>query len=146
MKKIDDRKLYSYFSIITAVIGLILGIIAYYSILRVEPRVAGYISAADNIQENYTKAYLILRDPQIFGRYENFDAAAQPIKMILKDFDRRVYNREPFTADDKIYLEILLERRTLGSHLTRNTMVFFLLLSLLGLGFCLYERKIAAKG
>jgi hypothetical protein len=143
MKNINDRPLYFYFSVITLAIALVCGLIAYHSMLSVEPRVEKLIAERENITENYTKAYRILRNPQVFARYENFDAVAQPVKMILKDFDRRAYNREPFTAEDRIYLEILLERRALGSRLSRNTMVFFLLLSALGWGFYFYERKTA---
>jgi hypothetical protein len=141
MKKFDDRKLYFYFSIITLVIGIILGLIAFYSILIIEPEIQALLSAEENIPQNYEKAYSMLRDPQIFARYEHFDRVAYPIKNILRDFDNRINEGEAFTADDQLYLEILLERRILGSRLTRNTMIFLFLLSLLGWIFFFYERR-----
>jgi hypothetical protein len=66
------------------------------------------------------------------------------IKGVLKEFDDRVVNGGEFGLRDALYLEILLERRQLGSRLTRNTAVFFALLSLLGWGFFFYERRKAA--
>lgn len=140
MKKINDLPLYWYFSIVTAVIALILSLIAGYSIFMLEPDIKKLLSSKENIDENYKKAYLKLRDPQIFARYENFDAISQPIKMILKDFDKKIYQKEKFIQEDNAYLEILLERRILGSRLTRNSMIFFVLLSILGWGMFFYER------
>jgi hypothetical protein len=141
MKKINDISLYRYFSIVTAVIALILALIAGYSIFKIEPDIKRFLYAKENIDDNYKKAYLLLRDPQIFARYENFDAISQPVKMILKDFDKKTYQNEKFSREDSVYLEILLERRMLGSKLTRNTMIFFLLLSVLGWGIFFYERS-----
>ncbi len=141
MKKFNDRKLYFYFSLITLIIAIILALISYYSILLVEPEIEVLLSARENVGESYREAYAQLRDPQIFARYEHFDRAAFPIKNILEDFNRRIKSGEAFTPDDKIYLEVLLERRMRGSELGRNTTVFFLLLSLLGWIFFLYEMK-----
>ncbi len=140
MIKINDKKLYFYFSIITFILGIILGIIFTYSAFIVEPEIRELLSLEDNINENYKKAYLILRDPQIFARYENFDRKASSIKSILKAYDERINNNENFVANDKIYLERLLDRRERGSLLTRNTMIFFFLLTLLGLIFYFFER------
>lgn len=143
MKKFDDRKLYFYFALITLVIAIILALISYYSILLVEPEIEGLLSVRENVSESYHKAYAKLRDPQLFARYEHYDRAAFPIKNILEDFDRRIKSGEAFTPDDRIYLDVLLERRVRGSELSRNTTVFFLLLSLLGWIFYLYEvRKV----
>lgn len=141
MKKFDDRKLYFYFALITLIIAIILALISYYSILFVEPEIEGLLSARENVSESYREAYAKLRDPQIFARYEHFDRAAFPIKNIMDDFNRRIKGGEAFTPDDKIYLEVLLERRIRGSELGRNTTVFLLLLSLLGWIFYLYEVK-----
>lgn len=141
MKQINDGGLYFYSAIVTAVLAAIMGAVAYYSILHVEPKIRGLIDAREDIGARYRSAYVILRDPQIFARYENFDAAGLPAKTILKDFDKRVYKNEPFTADDRIYLEFLLERRMQGSRLTRGTMVFLALLSILGWGAFFHERK-----
>jgi len=144
MKRINDGRLYFYFAIITTVLAAIMGAIAYYSILLVEPEIRGHIDAKEDVGARYRSAYVMLRDPQIFARYENFDAAGMPAKTILRDFDKRMYKNEPFTADDRIYLEFLLERRMQGSRLTRGTMVFFALLSILGWGAFFHERRKAS--
>jgi len=141
MKKINDTRLYFYFSIITLAVALILGLVAGYSMFRVEPKVSAYLAAEEGVADTYANAYRMLRNPQVFARYENFDAMAMPVKSILRDYDKKMYAGEPFTRDDKIYLEILLERRMSGSGLTRNTAVFFALLSLLGWGFYFFERR-----
>lgn len=144
MKQINDGGLYFYFAITTAVLAAIMGAIAYYSILFVEPEIRGHIDAKEDVGARYRSAYVLLRDPQVFARYENFDAAGLPAKTILRDFDKRMYKNEPFTADDRIYLEFLLERRIQGSRLTRATMLFFALLSVLGWGAFFHERKKAS--
>jgi hypothetical protein len=141
MKKFDDRRLYLYFALITLLIAFILALISYYSILLVEPEIERLLSVKENISESYRQAYSRLRDPQIFARYENFDRASFPIKNILEDFDRRIERGESFTPDDRIYLEVLLERRIQGSKLGRLTVIFFLLLSLLGWVLYLYEVR-----
>ena len=132
MKRIDDRKLYLYFSIITIAIGIILALIFSYSAFIIEPDIEKLLSDEDNIGENYKNAYIMLKDPQIFARYENYDSISRPIESILKVFDKKIDQNDEFEMNDKIYLHILLERRKLGAQLTRNTSVFFLVLSILG--------------
>jgi hypothetical protein len=140
--KINDTRLYLYSSIITLVIAVILGAISYYSILSVEPEARRLLEAGDNVSENYRKAYGILRDPQLFARYENFDRDSRWIRTtVLPYMDNKVFNNRDFTPDEKLYLETLLNRRIQGSILGRNTMVFFLLVSLAGLCFFFYERR-----
>ncbi|HPA70954.1 MAG: hypothetical protein KBA61_17105 [Spirochaetes bacterium] len=140
--KINDTKLYLYSTIVTFVVALILGAVSYYSILKVEPESERLINAQDNFSDSYRKAYAMLRDPQIFARYENFDRESRWIKTtVIPYMDNKIYNSREFTPDEKVYLEALLNRRKQGSVLGRNTMVFFLLISVLGLGFYLYERR-----
>ncbi|TAL34434.1 MAG: hypothetical protein EPN93_11975 [Spirochaetes bacterium] len=141
MRKINDTKLYFYFSIISAGLALVLGLVAAYSLVLVEPRIQERLGAANDIARNYKEAYVMLRDPQIFARYENFDGMSLGIKGVLKEFDDRMVKDGEFGIRDALYLEILLERRELGSRLTRNTAIFFGLLSLLGWGFFFYERR-----
>ncbi len=141
MRKFNDTRMFLYISLVLTLVALLLVPVAYYSIMVVEPEVRSLLEAPEGISGNYKKAYLILRDPHVFARYENFDAAAEPVKAILRDFDRRVYNGDPFVADDRLYLEILFERRILGSRLTRNTVIFFTLLALVSWGVFLYERR-----
>ncbi len=139
--KVNDTKLYLFFSIITLAITIILASISYYSILFVEPEVQRLVNALDNINENYKKAYAILRDPQIFARYENFDRESRWIRTtIIPYMDNKIYYSRDFTPDEKEYLLTLLARRQQGSELGRNTAIFFLLLTLLGFGFYFFER------
>jgi len=74
----------------------------------------------------------MLRKPHIFAGYNRYDEVGAGIEYILKDFDLRVAEKKDFDANDKMYLELLLERRKQGSDLSIKTMVFFVLLSLLG--------------
>ena len=142
MKKINDSKIYLIFTIIVLVLTVLLGAISYYSIFSVEPEIARLLSSDKNVAENYKRAYEQLRNPQIFARYENFDRDAQKIKdNLIPYFDSKISKGEAFTQEEGPYLNTLLERRKQGSVLGRNTMVFFFLLTLLGLGFWLYEKK-----
>ncbi len=139
MKKINDGKLYLYFSTITAVIGIILTIIFAYSTYFVEPEIEGLLEKQDNISDNFRAAYLKLKDPQIFARYENYDSISRPIESIITVFDKKIESGEAFEANDKIYLHVLLERRKMGAQLTRNTFIFFYAISLLGWIFYISE-------
>jgi hypothetical protein len=139
LTSIYDGRLYFYFTLVTLVIALALGATSYYSILFVEPEIARHLDAAENIEENYARAYKRLADPQIFARYENFDDGGR-IKNIMIDFDKKIGSGGKFIRDDRVYLEVLLERRKMGSLLGRNTMAFFFLLALLGAGFFVFEK------
>jgi len=140
--KINDTKLYLYFTFITLVVALAVGAPSYYSILKVEPEARRLVNASDNFSENFRKAYALLRDPQIFARFENFDREARWIRTtVIPYMDNKIYNSRDFTPDEKIYLDTLLARRVQGSELGRNTAIFFLLLAVTGLAFFLYERR-----
>lgn len=141
MKIINDSKLYLYFTLISFIIGILLLLIYSYSAFIVEPEIKKLISSEDNIDENYKKAFIKLKDPQIFARYENFDRISIPIKTIIKVYDAKIEANEAFVRNDVVYLQILLDRRLLGSQLTKNTTIFFFLLALLGAAFYLFERK-----
>lgn len=141
MRKINDSKLYFYFILITLVIGILLGLIFSYSAFFVEPEIKELLSNEENIGESYKNAFSKLKNPQIFARYENFDRAAARIKTIIQVYDEKIKNNSPFNINDKRYLEILLERREMGALLTRNTMIFFFCLSVLGLIFYIYELR-----
>ncbi len=144
--KVNDTKLYLFFSIITLAITITLASISYYSILIVEPEVQRLINAQDNINENYRKAYAILRKPQIFARYEHFDRESRWIRTtIIPYMDNKIYYSRDFTPDEKDYLLTLLARRQQGSELGRNTAIFFLLLTLLGFRFYFFERYKVGK-
>lgn len=141
MKKINDSKLYFYFIIITFAIGILLGLVFSYSAFLVEPEIRNFLSSEDNINENYRKAFIELKNPQIFARYENFDQTGMRIKIIIQVYNEKIEKNILFDKNDKRYLELLLERREMGALLTRNTMIFFFLLSVLGLIFYVYEAK-----
>jgi hypothetical protein len=59
--------------------------------------------------------------------------------------DKMVFEKNEIPRDYRVYLNILLERRMLGSRLGRNTMIFFFMISLVGCGFWLLERRNARK-
>ncbi|MCU0821290.1 MAG: hypothetical protein MUC95_02310 [Spirochaetes bacterium] len=139
MKKINDVKLYLYFSIITAAIGIILTLTYAYSAYMVEPDIEALLEKQDNISENYKAVYLKLKDPQIFARYENYDSISRPIESIITVFDKKITDNEAFEENDRIYLHILLERRKMGALLTRNTFIFFYAISVLGWIFFISE-------
>jgi hypothetical protein len=141
MTKINDGKLYLYFSIIVFGLGVILALVFLYSACIVEPEIRGLLSNEENIDVNLKQAYIKLKDPQIFARYQNFDNTAMPIKNIIQVYDKKIAGSEPFEKNDKIYLQLLMDRRELGSGLTRNTMIFFFALTILGMLFYFYELK-----
>lgn len=145
MKRINDSKLYLYFTLITFIIGLLLLLIYSYSAFIVEPEIKKLLSSENNIDENYKKAFMKLKDPQIFARYENFDRISMPIKTIIKVYDAKIETNEAFVRNDAVYLQVLLERRILGAQLTKNTMIFFFMLTLLGIAFYLFERNTNKK-
>jgi len=68
------------------------------------------------------------------------------VRNSLTFFDSKIYTGEPISRDRKVYLEVLLDRRKEGSILGRNTMVYFLLLSLVFWILCIHERREAAQG
>ena len=143
MKKINDRNLYFYFAIVTLLLGILVGGISFYSIKIVEPEVIRLMADESNIDSSYTAAYLMLRDPQVFAQYENFDKRGVLVKKSIIFFDQKIYSKEPITGEDedKLYLEALLKRRQMGSRLGRNTMVFLLLLSTVSWGLYFFERR-----
>jgi hypothetical protein len=171
MKKIDDSKLYFYFALVTLTISIVLGIISFYSILVVEKNIVKLLSANEESDKNFKEAYLLLRDPQIFARYQHFDTeqdlqlsistarrfdleSKESLTKLLGDtypgttvmkairyFDRKIYTGNRIEPDEKKYLEVLLDRRKKGSRLGRNTMIFTLALSLFSFLFYFYERR-----
>ena len=163
MNFVNDSRLYKWFVIVTFVIGVLLGAVSFYSILHVEPKIRTLLDAGSavpavenadeaakkaadaKVSEYFSEAYKMLRDPQIFARYEYFDAIGMPVKSIIKRMDTMVFNKEPIPRDYRVYLNILLERRELGSRLGRNTMIFFFLASFIGCVFWLIERRVARR-
>ncbi len=145
MKKINDANIYLIAAVTTLVIGLVLGVIAFYSILSVEPGVEKLLAAKEDVSRSYKQAYLVLRDPQVFAGYGYFDTEGVAIKNSLGFFDKRIYNGEEIDTNRRAYLELLLERRKKGSVLTRNTMAFFMILSLVFWAVFIQERRSAGQ-
>ena len=175
MKKINDSKLYLIFSTVTLVLGILLGISAFYSIYSIKPEVVKFLSVNDNISQNYKKAYVILRSPHLFAGYENLDSEqdlqvslSRSLKMkidtnedlekmfsntfsgrtavqAIKYFDKKITSGEEIVKDEKKYIEVLLHRRIQGANLARNSMIFVLSLSFIGWLLFFYEKRVAAS-
>jgi hypothetical protein len=150
MKKINDTLIYFWTGIITAALAVIVALTSLYSIVIVEPRIKSYLSSTENTSGNFKTAFLLLRDPQIFARYEFFDDPSgardisirgKYVKEIITAYDRKFFDGKDFTQDDKNYLELLLDRRKRGSSLGRNSAVFLIVLSLLSWGLFFYEKR-----
>lgn len=145
MKKINDSKLYLAGAVTTLIVSLVFGAVSFYSILFVEPKVERLLRSTESVDATYKQAYIILREPQLFAGYGNFDAEGISVKNSLAFFDKRIYAGEEIDESRVAYLDLLLDRRKKGSVLGRNTMVFFMLLSLLFFGLFIQERMSAAK-
>jgi hypothetical protein len=169
MKLFNDTKIYLWFSIVTFVVFAALAVVSFYSILVVEKKAislrnSGFelykASIAENVKEEdrknlsqqysdkFREEYILLRSPQVFGRYENFDRSdrsSDALRNVLSFFDTRVAGKAFIPAQDAMYINILLERRMMGSRLGRNTAFFFLFLSLAGFGFWQYEKRSLKK-
>ncbi|TFH43862.1 MAG: hypothetical protein E4G96_00045 [Chrysiogenales bacterium] len=141
MKKINDSRIYLIAAIAALFVALVLAPVSFYSILIVEPEIDRLLNATEDTDANYKRAYLKLRSPQIFAGYENFDIDGISVKNSLAFFDKRVYYGAEIDAPRKAYLELLLDRRKKGSALGRNTMVFFVILSLIFWGVFFQEQK-----
>jgi len=138
--KFDDRKIYVYFSIAVLVAGILFGLPGIYSKMVTEPAIEKLLTQ-DADSQKLKQAYIILRNPHIFAGYDRFDEAGAGIEYILKEFDNRVAEQKEFTANDILYLELLLQRRQQGSDLSIKTMIYFVLLSVLGVIGLLIEKK-----
>ncbi|HOD14125.1 MAG TPA: hypothetical protein PK307_02650 [Spirochaetota bacterium] len=145
MKKINDSRIYLAGAITTLVVSLVFGAVSFYSILFVEPKVERLLRPAESAGAHYKQAYIILREPQLFAGYSNFDAEGMSVKNSLAFFDKQIYSGEEIDDSRVAYLDLLLDRRKKGSGLGRNTMVFFMMLSLLFWGLFIQERMSAAK-
>jgi len=143
MKKINDGTIYLSIAIVTLTVAVILAAISFYSILVVEPKVERLLADQSSGSTSHKQAYLLLRDPQLFAGYGYFDAEGITIRNSLSFFDKRIYSGEEIDSTRTPYLELLLERRKKGSVLGRNTMVFFLFLSLVFFLLAFQEKRAA---
>ena len=142
--KFDDSKIYFYFSIAVLVAGILFGLPGIYSKMVTEPAIENLL--VQNANSNTLKqAYIMLRNPHIFAGYDRYDEAGAGIEYILKEFDNRVAQQKEFTSNDAMYLELLLLRRQQGSDLSIKTMIYFILLSLLGVTALAIEKHVNKK-
>lgn len=138
MEKINDRKLYAAFIIVPLVIALFIGGISLYSRLSVEPTAAKLISSPDTMKQGY----LVLREPQLFAGYRYWDSDGSAVKNTIRYFDFTIYSGGEVKPEEKVYLDLLLERRRAGSTLGIKTSLFLLLISAMGgIAFFMEGRK-----
>lgn len=156
MKNYYDGKLYLVFSAVCLAVSLFLFGVSFYSICSVEPKAASYIAAAEkniegrtdidqsvvtDINGKYRKAFAVLRSPQMFALYQNFDNESYGVKKTAEYLEKVYAANGTFPVDSSVYLNALLKRRSAGSALGRNTGVFFVILSVSAFALFLYERR-----
>ena len=143
----NDSRIYFYFGIVTLVLALVTGAVSGYSKFFVESKISAHLSADKDIDKEYKKAYILLRNPQVFALYENFDKASDAVERILAYFDEKIYRgmaMEAGETGDIRYLNKLLERRQQGSVLGFKSAVYLILLSFLSWVMFFVEKKQAA--
>lgn len=137
MKKINDTKIYISIILIPLVLAVILGGVSLYSRYIVEPKAKTLLSSESTIKEGY----LLLREPQIFAGYKYWDSDGMAVKNTLRYFDNKLSNGGDIKPEERIYLELVLKRRSSGSELGIKSSLFLLIISLLGVAAFLIERK-----
>jgi hypothetical protein len=137
MKKINDTKIYLSIIIAPLIIAVLIGSISLYSKLVVEKKAASLIASEATMKEGY----LLLREPQLFGGYKYWDSDGMAVKNSLRYFDSRIFNGGEIKPDEKIYLQLILNRRASGSELGIKSAVFLLIISFTGFIALLVERK-----
>ena len=133
MEKINDSNLYKIFIIVPIVIALFTGGVSLYSKISVEPAAVKLISSADSMKQGY----ILLREPQLFAGYRYWDSDGTAVKNTIRYFDFMIYSGGEIKPEEKVYLELLLDRRKAGSMLGLKTAMFMLFISALG-GIALY--------
>lgn len=137
MKKINDTKIYLSIIIAPLIIAVLIGGVSLYSKLIIEKKVKSLISSEATMKEGY----LLLREPQIFGGYKYWDSDGMAVKNSLRYFDSRIANGGDIKPDEKIYLQLILNRRASGSELGIKSAVFLFIVSFTGFIALLIERK-----
>lgn len=155
----NDKKIFLISTITAGVLTLVIGCISLYSILFVEKKAETHIKTAikmtknlkdpdDLYSEEYSKlnkvyqdAYFLVRTPQIFAAYKNFDPKANATKKIFKQFDEGIYKNKKFDKNTYIYINYLLDRRKKGSMLGLKTSIFLLIITLISAGMMLTNKK-----
>lgn len=141
MKKPDDKIIYIAFIAATLAVSLITGGISLYSKVFVEPRAAALLYDDSSDPDKLRKAYIILRDPQIFAGYKYWDSEGISARNTLRYFDHKLFNGKEIAQTEKPYLELLRSRRAAGSTLGIKTAFFFLGFAFIGAAaFLIYRR------
>ena len=141
MKRNDDKIIYISFIAATLAAALFFASVSLYSKIYVEPAVSALLDKVENNPADLHRAYLYLRDPQIFAGYKYWDSQGIPARNTLRYFDSKIYNDREIAAAEKPYLELLLSRREAGSALGLKTAAFFFLFSMVGsIAFLIYRR------
>ncbi|HOF32493.1 MAG TPA: hypothetical protein PK624_00805 [Spirochaetota bacterium] len=157
MKNFYDGKVYLVFSMVCLAVSVFLFSVSFYSVTKIEPKAANFIalgekasagktdaidaSTQNEMNQNYTEAFNILKSGQMFALYQNFDSNAMTAKKVLSYMENIVKTKGNFPPDTSIYLGTLLERRHSGAMLGRNTGIFFASLSIVSLFFFLNEKR-----
>lgn len=136
MKKINDTKIYLSLIIVPLITASLIGGVSMYSKLIVEPEVKALLASDATMKQ----AYLLLREPQIFGGYKYWDSDGMAVRNSLRYFDSKLLKGEEITSDERVYLELVLKRRISGSELGIKTALFLLLVSAAGCAAYHIER------
>jgi hypothetical protein len=137
MEKINDSNLYKAFIIVPLVIALFTGGVSLYSKMSVEPAAAKLISSAETMKQGY----VMLREPQLFAGYRYWDSDGTAVKNTIRYFDFMIYSGGEIKAEEKVYLELLLDRRKGGSMLGLKTAIFMIIISSMGGAMLFFENR-----
>lgn len=137
MEKINDRNLYAAFIIVPLVIAILIGGVSLYSRLSVEPAAGKLISSPDTMKQGY----LVLREPQLFAGYRYWDSDGSAVKNTIRYFDFMIYSGGEIKPEEKVYLELLLDRRKAGATLGIKTALFMLFISAMGGVALFFENR-----
>ena len=136
MKNVNDTKVYLTVIIAPLLLAAFVGGVSLYSKFAVEAKVKTLLASPATVREGY----LLLREPQLFGGYKNWDSDGMAVKNSLRYFDNKLFNGGDITADEKVYIELVLKRRESGSELGIKSAFFLLLVSLTGFVAYLVEK------
>lgn len=137
MEKINDSRLYIAFIITPLIVALFTGGISLYSRISVEPKAKQLISSADTMKQGY----IMLREPQLFAGYRYWDSDGSAVKNTIRYFDFMIYNGGEIKPEEKVYLELLLDRRMAGSTLGIKTALFMIAISAMGCIALIIENR-----
>ncbi len=140
MKTINDSRIYISLIATSLVIAAFVGGVSLYSRLFVEPKARTLMASSETVKEGY----VLLREPQLFGGYKNWDSDGMAVKNSLRYFDNKIFNGDKITDDEKVYIELILKRREQGSDLGIKSAIFLLIVSLTGAAAYIVERKRSA--